>query len=66
MSCERIIEGVTYYRYRVRFQTAGGRRLVWIRWAPARLYALESVGRELVNRFGLRGIKPGSCTVRAA
>lgn len=67
-SCKylRVIEGVVYYRFEVRFQLADGRRRVWKRWAPAKMYARESVARELADRFGLNGVKPRSCSIEAA
>jgi hypothetical protein len=61
-----LIEGVTYYRYRVAFRLADNRRRRWIRWAPALQYAHEAVARELVERFGIEGIAPHSCTIRQA
>lgn len=62
----RMVEGAPYYRHRVRFQLADGRRRSWVRWSPGYPWIREEVGRELADRFGLAGVKPGSCTIEAA
>lgn len=59
-----IVEGVTYHRFRVRYTLSDGRRRCMTRWAPALVYAREAVLRELVERFGLEGIKANSVTIR--
>lgn len=59
------IEGVTYYRFRVRFRLADGRRRVWIRCSPGWNWVYDSVGRELVNTFGPTGVREKSCTIEA-
>lgn len=61
----RYVEGVPYYRHRVRFQLADGRRRVWVRWSPGYPWIREEVGRELADRFGLDGVKLHSCTIEA-
>jgi hypothetical protein len=60
-----IIEGVTYYRFRVRFRLVDGRRRSWVRWSPALEWARQEVGRELYESFGSDGVKPHSCTIEA-
>lgn len=65
MSAPRYVEGVAYYRHRVRFTLADGRRRSWVRWSPGYPWIREEVGRELFETFGLSGIKPGSCTIEA-
>ncbi len=62
----RYIEGVPYYRHRVRFTLADGRVRRWVRWAPAMMSAREAVARELFETFGAVGVKPHSCTIEAA
>lgn len=65
MPTVRIIEGVPYYRHRVRFQLADGRRRTWVRWSPGAHWVYQEVARELDDRFGIEGIKPRSCTIEA-
>lgn len=62
----RFIEGVPYYRFRVRFRLADGRVRRWVRWAPAMMFARDAVGRELWAHFGRDGVKPHSCSIEAA
>ena len=59
----RVIEGVHYHRFIVRFVLADGRRRRWVRWSPGFPWVLDEVGRELDERFGMRGVKPGSATI---
>jgi hypothetical protein len=61
----RCVEGVPYYRFRVRFRLADGRRRSWVRWSPALMFARGEVGRELADRFGFDGVKPHSCSIEA-
>jgi len=58
-----IIEGVRYYRFRVTFRMTTGQRRSWIRWSPGQPWVFEEVGRELLERFGISGVKAGSCKV---
>ncbi len=60
---QRIIEGVRYYRHRVRFRLADGRRRSWVRWSPGHPWVLGEVGRELLERFGESGVRCHSCAV---
>ncbi len=59
-----IIEGVTYHRFAVRFTLADGRRHQWVRWSPDYSLARLEAVRELIDRFGVKGIKPHSCTIK--
>lgn len=61
-----ILEGVPYHRYVVRYTLADGRRRRLVRWSPGFPFVYEEVGRELVDRFGVDGIHPGSVTITAA
>jgi len=61
-----IIEGVRYYRFFVTFRLANGLRRRWVRWSPGAPWVYEEIGRELFETFGLDGIKPHSCRVRAS
>ncbi|MFZ5896432.1 MAG: hypothetical protein ACOY0T_35590 [Myxococcota bacterium] len=58
------IEGVSYYRFCIRYRLSDGRRLTMIRYSPGYPWVHEEITRELVERFGLDGIKPGSVTIR--
>jgi len=60
------IEGVTYYRFAVRFTLADGRRRRRYYWSPGFPWVYDEVGQSLLNEFGLEGIKPHSCTIREA
>lgn len=66
MDAVRYVEGVPYYRFRVRFRLADGRVRRWVRWAPAMMFARDAVGRELFAVFGLEGVKPHSCSIEVA
>jgi hypothetical protein len=57
------IEGVPYHRFRVRYTLADGRRRTMVRLSPGFPWVREEIARELVERFGLEGIKPGSVTI---
>lgn len=59
-----ILEGVEYFRYRVYFTLADGRRRRWVRWSPSRLFLRGEVSRELVDAYSFCGIKPGSASIR--
>lgn len=59
------IEGVPYYRYRVTFRLSSGARRRWVRWSPGFPWVFHEVGRELFERFGEQGVKPGSCSIDA-
>jgi hypothetical protein len=61
-----IIEGVTYYRFRVTFRLADGRRRRWVRWSPGPPWVRDEVGRELYERFGLSGVRERSCSITEA
>lgn len=66
MTAPRFVEGVPYYRHRVRFTLADGRRRSWVRWSPGYPWIREEVARELHDTFGPNGIKAGStCTIEA-
>lgn len=56
----KVIEGVPYFRHVVRFTLADGRRRRWVRWSPGYPWIGGEVARELRDRFGRDGIKPGS------
>lgn len=60
----RYIEGVPYDRYVVRYTLADGTRRRMVRWSPGEPWIRDEIGRELVERFGVDGIKPGSVTIR--
>ncbi len=57
------IEGVPYYRFRVRYRLADGRRRTMLRLSPGFPWVIDEITRELVERFGLEGIKAGSVTI---
>ena len=58
------IEGVSYYAFVVRYTLADGRRRRMVRWSPGWPWVRDEVGRELVARFGVDGIKPRSVSIR--
>lgn len=62
----RLVEHVPYYRFRVRYTLADGKRRTMVRWSPGFPWVREEIARELVERFGLDGIAPGSVTIRSA
>ncbi len=66
MNAVRYVEGVPYYRHRVRFTLADGRRRCWVRWSPGAHWVYEEVARELAGTFGIDGVKPHSCSIEAA
>jgi hypothetical protein len=57
-----LIEGIPYYRFRVRFRLADGRRRSWIRWSPGWPWVREEFERELAAR----GIEPEDIRPRSA
>lgn len=58
------VEGVSYTRFMARYTLSDGRRLKMVRWSPGWPWVRDEIGRELVARFGLEGIKAGSVTLR--
>lgn len=58
-----IVEGVPYHRFVVRFALASGKRRRLVRWSPGFPWVREEVCRELIDRFGLSGIKRGSVRI---
>jgi hypothetical protein len=60
------IEGVPYERFVIRYTLTSGERRRMVRWSPGFPWIREEIGRELCERFGIEGIKPGSVTIRAA
>lgn len=61
-----LIEGVEYHKFRVSYTLADGMRRRMVRWSPGYPWVREEIARELVERFGLDGIKAGSVTIRSA
>jgi hypothetical protein len=59
----KYIEGIPYYRHLIRYTLATGERRSMIRWSPGAPWVREEVARELCDRFGIEGIKPGSVTI---
>jgi len=59
----KLIEGVAYYQFLVRYTLADGRRRRMVRWSPGAPWVYEEVGRELVDRFGVTGIRERSVTL---
>lgn len=59
------IENVPYYRFRILYTLADGRKRRMTRLSPGFPWLRDEIGRELVERFGLAGIKPGSVTIRS-
>jgi hypothetical protein len=62
----RYIENVPYYRFHVRYTLANGKRRRMTRWSPGFPWVRDEIARELVERFSLDGIKPGSVTIESA
>jgi len=62
----RLIEGVPYTRFTVRYTLVTGQRRRMTRWSPGYPWVREEVARELCARFDLDGIKPGSVTINPA
>ena len=58
------IEGVDYYPFLVRFTLTNGTRRRIVRWSPGHPWVRDEVARELDERYGLEGIKPGTVTIR--
>jgi len=60
------IEGVEYERFRVYYtvlEVGISKRRRMVRWAPGFPWVYTEIARELVDRFGLDNIKPGSVTI---
>lgn len=60
----KLVENVPYYRFRARYTLATGQRRSMVRWSPGFPWVRDEIGRELMDRFGLDGIKAGSVTIR--
>lgn len=60
----RMVEGVTHYRHVVHYTLSDGKRRRMVRYSPGAHWVYHEVGRELVERFGLERIKPGSVRIR--
>lgn len=61
-----LIEGVRYHPFVVRYTLADGRRRRMTRWSPGFPWVRDEVGRELLDRFELDGIRAGSVSIRPA
>lgn len=61
-----IVEGVPYTRYVIRYTLASGKRRRMTRWSPGYPWIREDVARELLSRYDLADIKPGSVTITPA
>lgn len=65
MTALRIIEGVPYYRYTVRFRLQGKRRSqTLVHWSPGDPWIRSEIARGLADRFGESAIVPRSVTYR--
>jgi hypothetical protein len=62
----KMVEGVPYVKFVVRYTLADGKRRRMMRWSPGMPWVRYEIGRELVERFGVEGIKPGSVTIGVA
>lgn len=65
----RMIEGVEYHRYLVRFSVRANGR--WLRrrlvhWSPGYPWIMEEVARGLGALYGLDNIKPQSVTIEGS
>lgn len=58
------IEGVRWFPFIVRFRLADGTRRRIVRWSPGFPWVRQEIARELIDRYGERGIKPRSVTIR--
>ncbi len=45
-----IVEGVTYYPFRIRFTLSNGKRRVIVRWSPGRPWIPGEIAREFHDR----------------
>lgn len=68
----RLVEGVPWFRYVVRFKLlsgasgAGGRWRRVVRWSPGPPWIYGEIARELDARYGVERIGRGSVSVRMA
>lgn len=46
----KVVEGVPYYRFAVRFRTKEGQRIRWLRWSPGPPWLFEEIDREITYR----------------
>lgn len=61
-----IVEGVRYTRYVIRYTLADGKRRRMTRWSPGFPWVREEAARELLSRYDLDEIQPGSVTITPA
>lgn len=66
MNAPLYIEGIPYWPFLVRYTLADGKRRRMTRRSPGEPWVYSEIGRELVDRYGVEGIKPGSVTIRRA
>ena len=59
------IEGVPYRPYRIYYTLANGKRRRMVRWSPGYPWIREEIARELLDRFGLEGLRPRSVSIHA-
>lgn len=62
----RVIEGVPYHRFIVRYTLRTGKRRRLVRYSPGFPWVRTEVARELDDRHGIEAIKPRSVTIRYA
>jgi hypothetical protein len=62
----KLIEGVPYRRYAIRYRLADGTRRRMVRWSPGFPWIREEIARELLSRYDLEDIAPGSVTINPA
>jgi hypothetical protein len=58
----KLVEGVPWYRFVIRFRLLSGERRRMVRWSPGEPWIREEIARELSDRQLV--IKPGSVTYR--
>lgn len=60
----RLVEGVTYFRFAVRFRLADGTRRCWYRWSAGFPWVREETAREIETTFGHEGVRPNSIRIK--
>lgn len=66
MTHVKIIEGVPWRKYRVRYRMSNGRRRSMTRWSPGFPWVRMEIARELDETIGIENIAPRSVTIREA
>jgi hypothetical protein len=57
------VEGVPYYRFKVRLRLKNGNRRSFTQYSPGYPWVRTEVARRVDAEFGIENVRAGSCTI---